>query len=254
MDIKCERTRSGFMNNIRNNCIIIKCCVIFLLLLSGCQVTESSVEVVTNSDSETSTLSSDSTYIPAKILDVVDGDTMKILIGNKKETIRLLLVDTPETVHPTKPIEPFGKEASTYAKDMLSDQNVEIQLDVSERDKYGRLLCYLYINGKMFNELLLEKGLARVAYVYPPNIKYVDEFRKIQSAAQKEKVGLWSLPDGFEQDNDQDRTQVGPRDSGAELLYKNCKEVRAAGKAPLKATDLGYSLKLDGDRDGVACE
>lgn len=73
---------------------------------------------------------------------------------------------------------------------------VEVEKDVGERDKYGRFLAYIYVNGKMINESLLEKGLARVAYIYAPNTRYVDRFEEIQDKAKKEKVGIWTI-DGY---------------------------------------------------------
>lgn len=141
----------------------------------------------------------------AIVTNVVDGDTFDIMLNNKEERIRLLLVDTPETKHPTKPVQPFGPEASQFTKDTLEGKEVTVEFDVSERDKYGRLLAYIWIDGKMFNEMLLEKGLARVAYIYAPNTKYVDEFYGIQKEAQKKGVGIWSLEnyaqeDGFHAD------------------------------------------------------
>jgi micrococcal nuclease len=218
----------------------------------------------------------------AKVSRVIDGDTLEIIYGdNKKETIRLLLVDTPETVHPTTPVQPFGPEASQYAKDTLADKKVQIELEVSDRDKYGRLLAYVWIEGRMFNELLLEQGLARVAYVYPPNVKYVDQFREVQKKAQLAGLGIWSienyaLEDGFAEGTAADRMSnngaskaagssannsagkvaVKESDKPAEtaIVYANCKEVRAAGKAPLRKGEPGYNSKLDGDGDGIACE
>lgn len=139
--------------------------------------------------------------LDAKVTRVVDGDTMKLTIDGKKETIRLLLVDTPESVNPNIPEpQPFSIEASDYAKKMLTNKDVQIELDVSERDKYGRLLCYLYIDGKMFNELLLEQGYARVAYVFTPNTKYVDQFRAIQEKARVQGIGIWSI-ENYAQNN-----------------------------------------------------
>lgn len=114
--------------------------------------------------------------------------------NGKEERVRLVLVDTPETKHPTKPVQPFGPEASAFTKEMLTGKNVQVELDVQERDQYGRILAYVYIDGKMFNELLLEKGLARVA-VFPPNTRYVDEFYAIQKKAQEAKLGIWSIED-----------------------------------------------------------
>lgn len=138
--------------------------------------------------------------IPAFVERVVDGDTINITVEGKEETVRLLLIDTPETKHPTKPVQPFGPEASQYTKDHLEGKNIELELDVSERDKYGRLLAYVWINDQLFNEMLLAEGLARVAYVYPPNIKYVDQFREVQKIAQQEGIGIWSIEDYARED------------------------------------------------------
>ncbi|MBA9025059.1 thermonuclease family protein [Peribacillus huizhouensis] len=133
--------------------------------------------------------------ISASIVRVVDGDTIKIKLDNsKEETVRLLLVDTPESVHPTKPIQPFAIEASNFVKNLLPvGKDVEIELGTNERDKYGRLLAYLYADEKMVNQLLLEKGYARVAYVFAPNTKYIEEFREIQETAQRKEIGIWSI-------------------------------------------------------------
>ncbi len=148
--------------------------------------------------------------LPAKVDRVVDGDTLKVTVENREETIRLLLVDTPETKHPTKPVQPFGPEASKFAKDILEGKEIGLELDVSERDKYGRLLAYVWIGDKMFNEMLLEKGLARVAYIYQPNVKYVDQFKEIQRNAQEKGVGIWSIEDYILEDGFNESTPESP--------------------------------------------
>jgi micrococcal nuclease len=151
-----------------------------------------SQEATENAENE-SVENSQVNFLNGKVTNVVDGDTMDIQFENgKEERVRLVLVDTPETKHPTKPVQPFGPEASAFTKEMLTGKNVQLELDVQERDKYGRILAYVYIDGKMFNELLLEKGLARVA-VFPPNTRYVDEFYAIQKKAQEAKLGIWSI-------------------------------------------------------------
>lgn len=137
--------------------------------------------------------SSEKDRIPVQVLNVVDGDTIKVKVDGKSETVRFLLVDTPESVHPNKPVQPFSKEASKHTENMLSGSNVELELGIGERDKYGRLLAYVYADGKSVQKSLLEKGLARVAYVFEPNTKYVDDYEKIQKQAQKEGIGIWSL-------------------------------------------------------------
>lgn len=134
--------------------------------------------------------------IDAVVLDVIDGDTIKVSIGKKIEKVRFLLVDTPETRHPKKGIQPFGPEASDFTKKHIKiGDTVQLEKDVSERDKFGRLVAYVYVNGKMINEMLLEEGLARVAYVYVPNTRYVDKFKEIQDKARQSKLGIWSIED-----------------------------------------------------------
>lgn len=170
-----------------------------MFILAGCSETSSEqknnqqTKTTNEQQKETKPKSEKSNRMAATVLNVVDGDTMDVKLPNgNKERIRLLLVDTPETKHPNKPVQPFGPEASEFTKKTLTDQQVELEFDVQERDKYGRLLAYVYLNDQMFNKTLLEKGLARVA-VFPPNTKYVDEFRAIQEKAQKEAIGIWSI-------------------------------------------------------------
>jgi micrococcal nuclease len=142
--------------------------------------------------------------LPATIVKNIDGDTVGINVNGKDETIRMLCVDTPETHHPRLGVQPFGPEAADFTKKTLyPGRKVEIELGIGGgRDKYGRLLAYIYVDGKMFNEMLLEQGLARVAYIYAPNTKYVDEFYTIQKEAQQKGIGIWSIEnyakdDGF---------------------------------------------------------
>lgn len=134
-------------------------------------------------------------FIPAHVVRVVDGDTIIVKLDNgQEERVRLLLVDTPESVHPNKPVQPFGPESSQLAKDMMPvGEKVYLEMDVGERDRYGRLLAYVWVGDKMFNELLLEKGLARVAYVFAPNTRHVDRFYEIQKKAQQQAIGIWSI-------------------------------------------------------------
>jgi micrococcal nuclease len=130
----------------------------------------------------------------AKVIKVIDGDTVKIRFGGRDETVRLLLIDTPETVHPTKPEQPFGREASNFMKKLLpAGVQIQVEPGIGERDKYGRLLAYFYVKDQMINKMLLEKGLARVAYVYAPNTKYIDEFREVEKEAKNKEAGIWSI-------------------------------------------------------------
>lgn len=121
---------------------------------------------------------------------VVDGDTFQLSTGEK---VRLIGVDTPETVKPGTPVQTYGKEASDYSKMSLTGKKVRLEFDVSEKDRYGRLLAYVYLeDGTFYNELLLREGYAQVMTV-PPNVKYADHFLKVQQAAREAGKGLWGL-------------------------------------------------------------
>ena len=126
------------------------------------------------------------------VVRVVDGDTLVIDYNGTNEKVRLIGIDTPESVHPNEEKNTeFGDMVSNYSKKMLTGKKVQVELDVEQRDKYGRLLAYLYLDGQMYNKVLLEKGYAKLA-TYPPNVKYVDEFTKIQKRARENKMGLWA--------------------------------------------------------------
>lgn len=121
---------------------------------------------------------------------VVDGDTFETKTGEK---VRLIGVDTPETVKPGSPVEKFGKEASSYSKKQLTGKTVYLFKDTSEKDKYGRLLCYVFIQGEpqMYNELLIKEGYSNIMTV-PPNVMYKDKFLKLEKEARQHKRGLWA--------------------------------------------------------------
>jgi micrococcal nuclease len=120
----------------------------------------------------------------ARVVRVVDGDTIEVSLNGTTEKVRLIGVDTPETVHPTIGVEPYGKEASNFTKEKLTDQTVKLEFDVEERDRYGRLLAYVWLDEELFNEVLLKEGYAQLA-TYPPNVKYVERFKAAQKEARK---------------------------------------------------------------------
>lgn len=120
---------------------------------------------------------------------VHDGDTVSIEIGNREEKVRLIGIDAPELGQ-----EPWGKKAKRKLQDIIrrTDKSVRIELDVEERDKYGRLLAYLWTkDGRLVNEEMVRSGYAFL-YTIPPNVKYVDRLRKAQEIASKKKIGMWS--------------------------------------------------------------
>lgn len=129
-----------------------------------------------------------------KIITVVDGDTVKIYINNKLESIRMIGLDTPETVDPRKEVQCFGLEASKKAKEILEGKSVILEKDESqgERDKYGRLLLYLYLeDGTFFNKWMIENGYGH-EYTYNIPYKYQTEFKNAEKYARENKLGLWA--------------------------------------------------------------
>ncbi len=151
-----------------------------------------------SSESSTQATQSTSTSIASTtlyaVLKVVDGDTIHIDIDGKKETVRLIGINTPETVDPRRPVECFGKEASNKAKELLTERKVRIETEASqgERDKYGRLLGYIYRDdGLLFNKFMIEEGYAD-EYTYRLPYKYQTEFKAAQKSAENGKKGLWA--------------------------------------------------------------
>lgn len=113
----------------------------------------------------------------------IDGDTIEVLIDGNTEKIRLIGIDTPESVHPDQSKNvPEGKIASEFTKSKLEGKQVALELDVEERDRYGRLLAYVWIDNVMFNKTLLSEGLAQVS-TYPPNVKYTNDFLALEKTS-----------------------------------------------------------------------
>jgi len=123
---------------------------------------------------------------------VVDGDTVHVGRGWRNTTVRFLGVDTPETVHPNKPVEFFGPEASEFTKKSLKRKKVYLEIEPLNRvDSYGRLLAYVYLeDGTFFNAKLIKEGYARV--IAPSNFRYYDEFQNYEREARAAGVGIWS--------------------------------------------------------------
>ena len=124
---------------------------------------------------------------------VVDGDTIDIAIGGNTERVRLIGINTPETKHPTKGMECFGPEASAYTEQLLPvGTEIRVERDVEARDKYGRLLLYVYIaNSNVFVNLdLVLQGYAR-PMVFEPNTAHKTDFAQAATQAELRNVGLW---------------------------------------------------------------
>lgn len=140
---------------------------------------------------ETPAAMPDRSLVLYQVLRVIDGDTIEVMFEGEKKTVRYIGIDTPETVHPSKPVECMGKEASVYNKSLVEGKRVQLEIDISNTDKYGRLLRYVYMDGVMVNELLVKEGYANVL-TYPPDVKYDKHFLALEREARVGKKGLWS--------------------------------------------------------------
>lgn len=153
--------------------------LIVVCILFGCEEISTDISTQTN-------------QIPIEVMEVIDGDTIKIKYKGNVEKVRYLLIDTPETNHQTLGKQPFGEAAKTRNKELLNRGDVTIEFDVGEQlDDYNRMLAYIYVDGVSVQETLLKEGLARVAYVFPPNTTYIEEFEKAEEIAKNEKIGVW---------------------------------------------------------------
>lgn len=184
-----------------------------------------------------------STAEKALVARVIDGDTIQLDDGRK---VRLIGVDTPETVHPQKEVEYYGKEASDFTKSMLEGKEVYLEYDIQPTDKYGRTLAYIWLSdGTLFNELLVLKGFAQVA-TFPPNVKYVERFTAAQKQAIEANAGLWAK-ENMEKPKAQAKeitvyiTKTGNKyhRAGCKYLKKSCipislEEAKAEGYTPCK--------------------
>lgn len=168
------------------------------------------------------------------VVRVVDGDTIVVDLNEKQEKVRFLLIDTPESVHrdASKNTE-FGKIASDFTKNLLENQKVSLEFDVAERDRYGRLLAYVYLDDEMINETLLKEGMAKVT-VFQPNVKYVDRFRELEKEARDNKIGIWK--DGVsafqdnKQSNNENKVNTGSYIANANTMKfhkSNCKHANS---------------------------
>jgi len=230
----------------------------------GLKESQSGVEFEEESklDSEDQTklemkFSQEITYLVTK---VIDGDTITIEGG---QVIRYIGIDTPETVHPSKPVECFGLEASNKNKELVEGKRVKLEKDVSETDKYGRLLRYVWIDDIFVNDYLVRQGYAYV-YTYPPDVKYSDQFVEAQREAEKNNRGLWasckSLPESEPQPEPKPELESSVSAGGIICSYNayNCSDFSTHSEAQRVFEHCGGVNndvhRLDADKDGLACE
>ena len=225
--------------------------------------------VVAISENAVSTSTSVVGYEWYPVVKVVDGDTLVIEIDGKNVTLRLIGLDTPETVDPRKPVQCFGKEASAKAKQILSGSSIRLETDPSQDtyDKYGRTLAFVFLkDGTLFNKYMIAEGYGH-EYTYNLPYKYQTEFKAAEKAAREGKKGLWA-PDvcmsGAEQrrpNADDGRTGTHIPSSGTYECAKNvynCSSFTSQSEAQSVFESCGGAAsdvhKLDSDGDRRVCE
>lgn len=146
------------------------------------QIPSSSGQVATEKSYQPSSQPSDGLFLVTK---VVDGDTIEIETGDR---VRYIGINTPETTIRT---DCFGRESKNKNKDLVENKRVKLEKDVSDTDKYGRLLRYIYVADKMVNEELVREGYA-YSSTYPPDVKYQQSFFEAEKEARENNRGLWN--------------------------------------------------------------
>jgi len=157
------------------------------------------------------------------VIRVVDGDTIKVNINGTTETLRLIGINTPETVDPRKPVECFGIEASNKAKSLLIGKKVRLESDPTqgERGIYGRLLSYVWLeDGTFFNKKMISDGYA-YEYTYNTPYKYQTEFKQAEKEARENKRGLWAnnACSDYTESSSDDSSQAVPTDQSGDKYY-----------------------------------
>jgi micrococcal nuclease len=130
--------------------------------------------------------------LEGRVTKIVDGDTIHVQVGGRREKVRYIGVDTPETHKPGTPVQCYGRSASAFNARLVAERRVELRTDAETRDRYGRLLAYVYRrpDGMFVNAELVRRGFATILTI-PPNVAHAQEFLRLQRAARQAGRGLW---------------------------------------------------------------
>lgn len=128
--------------------------------------------------------------VEARVVRAVDGDTIVVRLDGRDQRLRYIGVNTPESVDPRREVQCFGKEAAERNRELVEGRQVWLEKDVSETDQYGRLLRYVYADGRLVNAALIREGYGRVV-TFPPDVRLVDELRQLEREARTARRGLW---------------------------------------------------------------
>ena len=197
---------------------------------------------------------------------VIDGDTVEVGFRGRTVDVRLIGIDTPETVHPSEPVGCYGRAASDFVTSQLEGRRVQLEFDVERRDQYGRTLAYIWKDGKLFNRVLVERGFAQVT-IYPPDDKYEGRLRAAEDRAKGADNGAWGncpyfgAPATGGADSESDPNDSVAASGKCDPNYQgacippyppdlDCSQVSASGFQSTGTDPHGF----DGDADGTGCE
>lgn len=201
---------------------------------------------------------------------ITDGDTLAIrgqregdvFASTAQITVRLLEVDTPETKHPSEPVQCYGPEATAYLTKIVPvGSTVWAVPDAERTDRYGRDLLYLWdAKGTFVNVEIVRTGHGKVLLI-EPNHRYITQMRAAETEAKAAKRGLWGACVTAAPKPAPKPTTAKPKpapepepEPEPDVYYENCTAAREAGAAPIYRGEPGYRSGLDRDNDGVACE
>jgi micrococcal nuclease len=128
-----------------------------------------------------------------RVVRIVDGDTVKVRIGDSTHTVRYIGVDTPESVKPNEPVQCFGRQASSFNSRLVAGRSVRLEYGAERRDRYGRLLAYVYLQGhsRSVNAELVARGYGRVLAI-APNTSHLRAYLRLERRARSRHLGLWA--------------------------------------------------------------
>lgn len=130
--------------------------------------------------------------VSVTLIEAIDGDTIKVRFNGKLETVRYLLIDTPESKNPNMCVQPYAEEAYLRNSELVKSGKLTLEFEQGNiRDSYGRLLAYVFVDGESIQGILLKEGYARVAYIMNPPYKYLELFREDESIAKRENINVW---------------------------------------------------------------
>lgn len=217
----------------------------------------------------------------AKVVRIIDGDTIEVDLGEGNiKTVRYIGIDTPESVDPRQPVQCFSKEATAKNSELVGNGIVGLEKDVSETDRYGRLLRYVYMGDLFINQMLVAEGYARSS-TYPPDVKHQSKLREAEQKARTSNKGLWgacnaptptptkkpvvSTPTTSQ--STQNNTSTGTTTGSGACKYscsgpdRDCSDFSSHAEAQAFFNCCGFSasndpMRLDSTKqgDGIACE